>query len=313
MPITYQRLGNSGGGMDLIVTTRPNVNVTLKNKSYEKTVTTNEQGRAEFKNLRDGNYIATLKNANEDVLYQKSITITRQRLETIGMYLGDLPLYSKIKFSSGKKFFLAGKGLKGRSPKWGYNGNHNPDSVTLMSEYVYDENKYGWARGVLYKDTEIFNTVLQTYYNELLDAEKECILEREVRCNIAPTMSASSKSEFLEKSYLVKSHFHLLANTELGDTHFNNTGDTEGALVMNCEYGTVKEPVKSIFGKPFFMRTMSYGAPQRNVVSENGTSVDMEIHDAPEGEKLGILPVCDLNRTAIVALDSDGYYRILGM
>lgn len=96
------------------------------------------------------------------------------KLGPSGTKIKDLPIGSKIKFSSGKTFILQAKNVEG----------HEPNSVTLCSEYIiedafWNDNPSSDGRNTesyLYSDLHI--NIMPKYYNELSESEKKMIILR---------------------------------------------------------------------------------------------------------------------------------------
>ena len=171
MPITYQRLGNSGGGMVVKITSYPSVQITLSNDKRTYTKTTDGTGKAVFKNLKDGVYTARVSTSQGDV--QKEILISSEKRESLFVTkpLRELTKGEKLMFSSGKSYIVQAKNVTGFSP----------NSVTLVSEYVTEETNVGFTDGL-----DQVREILDGYYSKLSIVEKGAIINHSYTLNVSP-------------------------------------------------------------------------------------------------------------------------------
>lgn len=289
MPITYQRLGNSGGMVDLKITTYPNTEVKLQGDKVARTLISDEQGIAIFKRLKGGTYTATANGKT------KEITVLDQQSEYVCQQVKDLPLKSKIKFSSGLKMILMTK-----NPIAPEGDEHRPNIACLFSEFVIE--KYTIEENDI-EPTEDVQWIkkMEGYYNELTWEEKETF--RVFHCRYG----------FL--TYLGGLYFYLPQEYEVGVGYESGTTNKK----YNWGFSNNESRIRRLEGgdaQIYFTRgTGGVGASKINIraVSKSGEGYfdHLELDMLPF--TTGIVPCCDISQDAYVALDSDGYYRILGM
>ena len=285
MPITYQRLGNSGGGMvDLKITTYPNTEVKLQGDKVARTLISDNQGVAIFKRLKGGTYTVTANGKT------KEITLIDEKKEFLCQQIKELPLKSKIKFSSGLKMVLMTK-----NPLVPVGEEHASNVACLMSEFVTETHKVQDADDSFERDQEWQNKMFD-YYKKLTWQEKATIKPYFAKC---------------DNIYAINTYFYMPCRYEVGlkmDSDFNK---------YNWGFANDSDRIKKLersSAREYWLRdsgawdsSFSYVA-----VSAKGQLVDvMELRDFPKNS--GIVPCCDISQDAYVALDSDGYYRILGM
>lgn len=168
MPIKYQALGG-GEFQTLMITTNPNVQVKLSNDKYSKTITTNEHGQAEFKNLKAGVYslIVALSDGNS---FTKQIVVNGVIDDNLGeiKQLKDVDKKQKLKLSNGRIYSIIGKNLSWHTPK--------TNSVTLMDDFVYGDTFIWLEHNTSDKDTyeELHENIFQT----LVNYEKKRVIEQ---------------------------------------------------------------------------------------------------------------------------------------
>lgn len=294
-------LGGGGGKRtDVVIKTLPNATVTLSSTEYTKTLQADGIGNVIFKGLKSGIYTAVSRSSN-GTTYQKNISVLDQQEESLleRKMIKDLPIGSKIKFSSGKKFFLTGKNIKSKSDK--QEGSHDLGSATFMAEYIYGNSM--WEDRTPYRDTEIHKTIMPSFYNELSEKEKNAMIEREFYTREMGTSSST---------YSLKSYFLLPSATEL-DEYRNKYPlyDTEGAHIFepaNQAYYIAYENGET---GNFFTRSFdippSLGA-QNGIYYNKGAHRNVILTGLPQ--TMGIVSICDLSGFTWVNKDSDGYWII---
>lgn len=307
MPIKYQRLGG-GGGLSVVINTGAGSSVTLSNEEYKKTLVANDNGLAVFENMKVGTYNvkAVTKEGTTD---QDSITVTGEIVEQVAWKIKDLPLGSKIKFSSGKKFLLSGKDVNG----------HATNSATLWSEYIIEN--YEFTNDATYKDSPIAKQLMPKYYNELNATEKSCLLQYD-----AGVCKYSDSTR-----YQIKSWFWLPSGRELGTNR--NDYAIEGTEFIVGMYSSMFDFVSQNAAAKKWMRIKKFEPEVEEADDEkysphnslpyctrdgnSNSSGDYMYGISRTGEvapykATGIVPACDISQDACVALDDDGYYFIIG-
>ena len=268
--------------VDLKITTYPNTEVKLQGDKVARTLISDDQGVAIFKRLKGGTYTATAKGKS------KQITVLDQQNEHVCQQVKDLPLKSKIKFSSGLKMILMTK--KPLTPE---GQEHEPNVACLVSEFVTEMHKVTDSVYVFKYDKK-WQKKLSRHYDELTWREK-----------------ATIKPFFInESSTFINLYFYMLSNYEVGglssgDYAKYNFGFTDDASrIKKLENGSAKN---------YWLRGMSNEYHfSYNIVGANGKYTSETINYSPN-ITAGIVPACDISQDAYVTLDSDGYYRILGM
>ncbi len=286
MPITYQRLENSGGGMDLEITSYPNAETTLSNEKYTRTVVADEKGKAVFKNLKSGKYTVTTNGKS------KEITVFDRQYDYLCEQIKEIEIGSKLKLTNGKKLILMIKNASG----------HEANTATFVSEFITDKTKTIFN----FSEDSTLVQILKRYASELADKEKTIIKEYDYHFSF--DQGGANKA---------KSQFYILSLTELG-----LSGGTSGGakLGFNDDTSRIKKYEGGSAGI-YFTRdgrevTESNGAERYDhyCVSAAGKKVAVGAY-AVNGTyaTAGIVPACDISQDAYVTLDDDGYYRILGM
>ena len=284
MPITYQRLGNSGGMVDLKITTYSNTEVKLQGDKVARTLISDDQGVAIFKRLKGGTYTVTANGKT------KEITLIDEKKEFLCQQIKELPLKSKIKFSSGLKMVLMTK-----SPQMPAGEEHASNVACLMSEFVTETHKVQNANDSFERDQTWQNKML-SYYNKLTWQEKATIKPYFAKYDV---------------NHPINTYFYMPCRNEVGlrsDVEYSkyNWGFTnDNDRIKKLEGGSAREYWLRDSGA--WDSSFSYVA-----VSAKGQLVNVtELRDFPKNS--GIVPCCDISQDAYVALDDDGYYRILGM
>ena len=288
MPITYQRLGNSGGGMKLLIHALPNKKVTLSGNKYNRTLMTNENGKVIFKNLKSGTY--TVKSIGMDGVSQQQTEITLideiKCLMPIGQ-IKELPLKSKLKFSNGLKMILMNKNVTG----------HKKNSAVLLSEFIVEDLKvvtHENREENTYK-SNLFQSVLKKYFNTLTHSEQSAIILYDV------SYPRAENNKITQNIYLLS----------IGDAGLPLAGSSSGTNIGFTDNASrIKKYENGLAGKWFTSYVYNDGSTVNYwVVKEDGSCITNGNDDITAG----IVPACDISQDAYVALDSDGYYRILGM
>lgn len=268
---------------------------------YNEIKTANENGLAVFKNLKDGTYIATSEEIS-GLKFRKEIVFTKYQNDKFYKKVSDLPLRAKIKFSSGKTFILMARNLVG----------HSANSATFVSEIAIEEYTWSNLRDT-YKNSKVAMTILPSYYNELSQTEKEtfvqyqCLtLEGDDRKNPVavpslfwlPSITECMPNESLMSDYRPESKSDL--NFGNGDPYHEDDDrrrkNPQGIWVR----WFTRSRSKIFYDNTRYVCTVS----------------DLGDYTSNSGEipcTAWIVPACDISQDAYVALDSDGYYRILGM
>ena len=277
--------------VDLKITTYPNTEVKLQGDKVARTLISDDQGVAIFKRLKGGTYTATAKGKT------KEIAVVSEQTEALCKQVKDLPLKSKIKFSSGLKMILMIKDAPANSAE-----PHQPNSACLISEYVTEEfnfvNDTSSHLGIDYAGNVELQNLLMGYLEKLTWQERRTILYRVLRTHFNDSMDRAL------------GYFYLMSPYELGadiDESFPSWGFPDNkSRIRKFENGKV-----SIY----FTRYIQSSGDQSSVayISATGTREIEELFDKGDSWKAGIVPACDISQDAYVALDSDGYYRILGM
>ena len=292
MPITYQRLGNSGGGMvDLKITTYPNTLVKLQNEKINKSAMSDESGVVVFKGLKGGVYTATVDRKT------KEIVLITEYHEALTEQIKDIKIGSKIKFSSGKKFILMKKDAKAdkREP-------YPLNSACLVSEFIVDT--YTMEKPETWVESKAWQEKMSACYEELSQKEKSTILSRIV------TNSFSNSS-------FANLHFYMLSKGEVGTASYDN-----GYNLGFTDNASRKRTTESGENMGYYLRDQYRDKSNTwrvnlGSVNRNGADFDTGIGGWIAQEDLpktgGLVLACNISQDAYVALDSDGYYRILGM
>ena len=215
----------------------------------------------------------------------------------------NLPLNSKIKLANGKTFVLQAKNVSG----------HVENSATFMSEFIIENAKWGTGiEKVSYSSSDLCETILNGYYNELSPTEKSCV-----------------------RSYDSYGNFWLMSESEAG------------ALNLSVQSNRVKK-WKNGKTSDWFTRDyrgsvgeqMQDGEPQDGVIkykrdsTQNITNVwtggkfsPVEMYKGVEisysndptwraesgsYKECGVVPFFDLDGDTMCEKGSDGYWRIIG-
>lgn len=318
MPIKYQMLGGGGSGLTVAINTGVGSSVTLSNEKYNKTIISNNNGLAVFENLKIGTYNVKVV-ADGGLTDQMAIQVTGNQTEQVAFKVKELQLGSKIKFSSGKKFLLSGKDVKG----------HATNSATLWSEYIienYEFRRDGTSgtetdsrNGCAYIDSTVHKKLMPKYYNELNEAEKNALIQYR-----AKTYDSENGGFDYTNSF-----FWLPSDSEL-DREGNYTKDKEGKNIhlkmyehlydfvnvtsdndFTDDWMRLKTFENEKVAKPYFTRSNEYYSDVKfwraGLVRANGYILVQNLPGVA-----GIVPACDISQDAYVALDDDGYYFIIG-
>ena len=293
MPITYQRLGNSGGGgtVDLKIATYPNTEVTLQNKKTTKKVMSDDSGCAIFNGVKGGKYTVAANGKT------KQITVVSEQEECVCEQIKDLTLKSKVKFSNGKKFILMTK-----NPKQIEGESHAPNVACFVSEYIVDT--FTLTRPQTFQESDEWQNEVFKRYEELTWVEKETILPRFVR-------GSQSYSKPATQTY-----FYLLSEGETGVSITTIKNEYNLGFTDDASRARKTESGESM---GYWLRGGYRDGSRVNLdsITNTGGRFDTEIGGWITFDDLpvtgGIVTACDISLDAYVVLDSDGYYRILGM
>ncbi len=261
----------------------------------------------------------------------------RRRMLTMagakGEQIMNLPIGSIIKFSSGKTFILQAKNVDG----------HEPNSVTLCSEYIIEDAFWGGAddpeqhvtESYLYSD--LHKDIMPRYYNELSELEKRAIICRKFEVHTYESNFNSGVTLKVFFSPSVESFFYIASLDEvrakcepLIDDHASQYPSyfTSGAL-GNYQYSPYdpcdirkKTRENGSSGSYFTTTTRAYsnGNPGGGwdlyvaVVGEDGLGMADEMqtwtrYNGMRGTKLdinsGIVPFCDIKGDSCVKQEGD--------
>ena len=291
MPITYQRLGNSGGGtVDLKITTYPNTEVKLQGDKVARTLISDDQGVAIFKRLKGGTYTVTAKNKAKEI-----VLVTEYR-EFLTEQIKDIEIGSKIKFSSGREFIL--KKHKATA--------HDQNSATLVSEFIQED--FTWeaqtSNGPFYHNSTKLQTLLTKYFDELSEHEKKCIVNF-----LADGVEYQGRG-----TQKIEQRFYLFSLAEFGisDSNFPENA-TERDLGFPDMDSRIKRYKNGDLGK-YWLRNgylRSDGTRSYWWIGPKGGPNTFNSTASPQ--TYGIVLGVDISEDAPVYLEADGYYRILGM
>ncbi len=294
MPIKYQALGSSG--TDLILKAAPNVSVTLSKENYTNTITANENGQALFKNLSNGTYTATAQ-GSDGTQYQKEILINDIKEDVlIVQKIANLPVGSKIEFSSGRKFIL----MKHKAKE------HDQNSATLVSEFIQED--YSWTfdtyGGPIYDENTDLQNLLNKYLSELSWYERKNVV----------TFKADGMRAYRSQSWQypkIDQHFYLLSLAEVG---FDNGDFPEKASERNLGFtndaSRIKKNENGTAGT-YWLRNGYHKTPTSNHWYIGPAGGQNRISDdSSKPFTAGVVLGVDISESATVYLDSDGYYRV---
>ena len=267
----------------------PNTQITLSNEKSTYIKTTDEKGKAVFKGLKAGSYTA-MCTVNTKQFTQSITLVDTIKAGLPSAQIKGLPLKSKIKLSNGIKMILMNKNLSG----------HPANSGTFVSEYIVECTT---PEPLTYDLTSLNKDFLVKYYDRLNQAEKKTIIQR----NFTYMWLNQTGSETYKLTIEMSSYFWIPSATEVGD------GRVEDGV--NIGFGGSESKIKRdqySAVKSWFLRTIKRvnGNYRPFYVDDNGV-VNFKKIEHPE--TYGIVPACDISLDAYVALDDDGYYRILGM
>lgn len=275
--------------MDLEITSYPNTEITLSNEKVTKRLISDGDGIAVFKGVKEGTYTAA---ANGKA---KQITVADKQKYFLCEQIKDLPLKSKIKFSSGKKFILMAK-----NPPAPSNEPHPLNSACLVSEFVVDT--YTMEKLETWYESDAWQRKMSACYEELPWAEKETVLPRFV--------SNGGLS-------IANQYFYMLSEGEMGVpaspalNEYNLGFPDDASRIRTTESGEVM---------CYWLRGQGRDGSTRvnlSAISDLGKRIYDGIGGWTTNSKLpmtgGLVLACDISQDAYVTLDDDGYYRILGM
>ena len=285
----------------------PNTQITLSNEKNTYTKTTDEKGKAVFKGLKAGTYTAMCTVNGKQFTTQITILDTLKAGLPSAQIKG-LPLKSKIKLSNGIKMILMNKNLSG----------HPANSATFVSEYIVEDYPYGNKFTYEYSTSNIHLKLLPSYYNKLNAEEKESIARRTFTPKYYLRGHGSDSGPKNDKT--ITADFYLLSNEE------TNAGNRleDGVNVGFSDNGSRKKKYENGSFGSWYIRnaewdesdgyTDQYRTWQRYIDAAGIVRLkDLGWGDGAEVVVYGIVPACDISQDAYVTLDSDGYYRILGM
>ncbi len=294
MPIKYQALGSSG--TDLILKAAPNVSVTLSKENYTNTIVANENGQALFKNLSNGTYIATAQDS-DGTQYQKEILINDIKEDIlIVQKIANLPVGSKIEFSSGRKFILMKHKAKA----------HDQNSATFVSEFIQEDFSwvFGSYGGPIYDKNEDLQNLLNKYYGELSGYERENIVN----------FTADGLYGYRGGSYerpTISQRFYLLSLAEVG---YDESDFTEKASERNLGFPNIDSRIKRYkngeSGKYWLRNGKESHNPRSYHFYIGPMGEQNKMTDSSEPFVAGIVLGVDISENAMVYLETDGYYRV---
>ncbi len=317
MPIKYQCLGGGKELLNVTINTGVRSTVTFRGETKQ----TDESANVTFSRVPIGVHTVTIK-INE-MTFTKKIKVVSQ-LNKCGLQVKDLPIGSKIKFSSGKKFVLMAKD----------HPIHDAGSATFLSEFIIERALWG-GNSWCYKQSNIHKTILPSYYEELNPPEKNAIINYEFtafddnaynghpQCPDAVGKDSAMNNDFISDKYpgawsnpvdIMRSYFYLPNSHEYGGTVADGDGgknlgfSSDKDRIKRYENGDVGDYFTRTSGSPY--RGQSY--IDYEYITENGYFGSTNGPDSVNVYR-GVVPACDISQDAFVTLDNDGYYRILGM
>lgn len=292
MPIKYQCLGGGGSTELTVKTSKPNTTVTITKENFEKVLVSDDSCSVVCK-LVDGTYQIKAE-APEGEISQKEIVISNQEQADLRItdQIKNLPLGSKLKFSSGKEFILQAKNL---------GPNHEANTVTLVSEFIIESTSVSTYN---HSATEMYRTLSPKYYNELSLIEKnKIIMTKYVSVNY--TWYSSTSHDWEKSTTNCSQYFYCMSPAELGFQSNSSVGVPFG---FTSDTSRIKKYKNGSAGEYFTRDTNridSTDDPIVNFVKEDGTNATSRI-----SYTAGFVPACDIKDDAKVALDSDGYWVI---
>lgn len=211
----------------------------------------------------------------------------------------NLPLGSKIKFSSGKTFVLQAK-----NAKMHHHPSYTGDTVTLVSEFIIENSS---THSYLYEASEAYRTFLPKYYEELTDAEKKVLIMRKYMYYWTYQHGDGGRWYDDEEDW-AESYFWLLGATELGlnpsyTTHYDqNLGFTDDASrIKKYENGSTGE-----YWYRYGFDSMYQGNDSFAFITKTGGSDSK--HVETYGYTAGIVAGCDVKGDAYVKLKRGYWY-----
>ena len=277
--------------VDLKITTYPNTEVKLQGDKVARTLISDNQGVAIFKRLKGGTYTVTTKNK------AKEIVLVTEYHETIMEQIKDIKIGSKIKFSSGKKFILMKKDAKAdtREP-------YPLNSACLVSEFIVDT--YTMEKPETWVESKAWQEKMSACYEELSQKEKNTIFSRTVT------------NSYGDPVYMGL-YFYMLSEGEAGVASYDN-----GYNLGFTDDTSRKRTTESGENMGYYLRNQNRDRNNTwrvnlGSINRNGHNFDTGIGGWIAQEDLpktgGLVLACNISQDAYVALDDDGYYRILGM
>lgn len=195
---------------------------------------------------------------------------------------------------------------------------HPSNCATFASEFIVEDYPFGGRYTYKYSTSNIHLKLLPSYYNQLNAKEKESIIRR----------------SFTPKYYLrgydepsgpmddatITADFYLLSNEE---TNAGNRFEDSVNVGFSDNNSRKKRYENGDIGM-WYVRNAEWDQSdgyddtkrtwQRYIDTSGIVRLkDLGVGNGPEVFVYGIVPACDISLDAYVALDSDGYYRILGM
>lgn len=298
MPIKYQMLGGGGGGTDLLLKVAPNISVALSKGAYTKTIVAGENGQAIFKNLSNGTYTAIAQGTG-GVQYQKEILIHGVQEEGFAAQkVANLPVGSKIKFSSGREFIL----MKHKATA------HDQSSATLVSEFI--QENFAWTFEIngypIYSANKNLQDLLNKYFNELSGYERENVV------NFTADGTRTYEGGKYE-SVTTSQRFYLLSLAEFG---LDDGKFPEKASERNLGYLDMDSRIKRHKNgdvDKYWLRNNYRSTPSITywyIGPKGGPNSANNSNSRPTTFTAGIVLGVDVSENAKVYLDTDGYYRL---
>ena len=219
----------------------------------------------------------------------------------------NLPIGSKIKFSSGRTFVLQAKNV------------HTQNTVTLVSEFITED--YRWISGSdSYSETSIHTSLMPKYYNELTFVEKSKFVkygnyqhfwipsEYELKNQLGFTNNASKIKKYASGSageYWTASH-RMREGMYSGEPVLNPDGSSEtryeasynGYADCISKSGSTTE-VRVYNGRIWYTE---HRLPNGNSYDTGKTYSGSSTH-----YERGVVPFCDINGDAFMRFKS-GYW-----
>ena len=222
----------------------------------------------------------------------------------------NLPIGSKIKFSSGKTFVLQIKNASG----------HSANTVTLVSEYIIENQR--WSGGAdSYSESYIHTSIMPKYYNELSALEKSKFVKYDNYQHFWIPSEYDVKNNrlgFTNNASRIKKHINGKQGEWWIADHWMREGMYSGEPMLKPDGSTETKYTAPYYGYANYIGK-SGGIGEVRVGSgsiwytkhtlPNGNSYDTRktYTCGPTGAESGVVPFCDINGDTWVKLEK-GYW-----